>query len=140
MIRGSLGITESSGGHMMVQGEKLSTRIFSLLGSSVGCAGMAYLNGRMPSAGQDHVVVSFGGKSAPLDLAGAIGFELLSMFDVGGYGEHAHDLARGSLDTYLSRVFTAYGSETAHTSPPKAVAAGVFDMRGARARKYRMSG
>ena len=103
MLRSSMGLSES-GGHMMMAGERVSSRVLGTGGMLGGAALAAWVNGRYPSENQDHLEISFQGKSVPADLlAGGLGVFLGWTGFLGDYSEIGTDVAEGFLAEYVVR-------------------------------------
>lgn len=103
MLRSSLGITET-GGHMMMAGERVSSRVFGTAGMLGGVALASWVNGRYPSENNDHLEISFQGKTVPADLAAAgIGLLLGWTGFLGGYSEIGTDVSEGFAAAYVAR-------------------------------------
>lgn len=111
MLRSSLGISESHG-HMMMAGERVSSRVLGTGGMLGGAALAAWVNGRYPSEQKDHLEISFQGKSVPADLlAGGLGVLLGWTGFLGGYSEIGCDVAEGFLAEYVVRKTYKAASE-----------------------------
>lgn len=112
MIRASLGVSHP-GGELAVQGHRVSDTLFTLAGVGVGAVGSAWVNGRFPSKGQDHLVFRAWGKEAPADLTVAgllIGGVILGIIP-DGYSTFAIDIAFGIGAQYLTRAGTGAGNK-----------------------------
>lgn len=106
-LKNALGIKEQHG-QMTMHGERILGRA-KQTGEVVGTACLlAYLNGRSPTAGKDHLQIA----NAPLDLGYGVLVHGAALLGFGGrYGEDAHNSADGALACYGVRLFTRYGSE-----------------------------
>lgn len=132
MLRSSLGMSEA-GGHLMMAGERVSSRVLGTGGMLAGAATAAWVNGRYPSENQDHLMISFQGKSVPADLlAGGLGVFLGWTGFLGDYSEIGTDVAEGFLAEYVVRK--TYKAAT------EARAAAVIDKASVNAQQQMASG
>lgn len=154
MIRQTLGI-QAPQDHVA----SATSTMIGMLGVTAGAAVSGYANGRFPAAGRDHVAVKipFTDRVVPADLAGVLALHFLGAFVLDDYAEVAHDVANGVLGQYVGRVATRVGSEHrlvaqlpggaaakqlggASVSAAQRELAGLVEIAGARARKYKMAG
>src|SRR5258706_2555751 len=116
MLRSSLGVSESHG-HMMMAVERVSSRILGTGGMLGGAALAAWVNGRYPSENEDHLKISFQGKSVPADLlAGGLGVFLGWTGFLGDYSEIGTDVAEGFLAQHVVRKTYKAATEARATS------------------------
>lgn len=154
MIRQTLGIHAPQ--DLMKNG---ADGLLGMAGVAAGAGVSGYVNGRFSAAGRDHVAVKipFTNAIVPADLAGIVTLHFLAAFVLEDYAEPVHDFANGVLGQYVGRVATRFGSEQRLVSQlggPKDGAqmgagpvsaarreiAGLVEIAGARARKYKMAG
>ena len=155
MIRSTLGI------HAPQDHVKNATdTLMGTLGVIGGAAASGWANGRFPAAGRDHVAVRipFTSSIVPADLAGVVTLHLLAAFVLDDYAAPVHDFANGILGQYVGRIATRMGSESRLAAQLPAAQgaaqmgagpsmahrvsqiAGLVEIAGARARKYKMAG
>lgn len=136
--------------------------VLGLASLAAGAGVSGYMNGRFPAAGRDHIAVKipFTNSIVPADLFGIVTLHLLAAFVLEDYAEPVHDFANGVLGQYIGRVATRFGSEqrlvsqlpggaaqgAAQIASGQSAAhrvshlAGLVEIAGARARKYKMAG